>query len=112
MATRSINSFESDPSLSAFNNEIEEFIEHQQKNAKPLFTDTPEVDSLVNSLASLEMAYWWNKLIYSVFQMIRSIQVFRIHLLELEKVSELCKDFCHRYICKYEWTTLHWVTVC
>lgn len=57
MATRSINSFESDPSLSAFNNEIEEFIEHQQKNAKPLFTDTPEVDSLVNSLASLEMAY-------------------------------------------------------
>ena len=32
--------------------------------------------------------------------MMRSIQVFRIHLLELEKVSELCKDFCHRYICK------------
>ena len=32
------------------------------------------------------------------FQMIRSIQVLRIHLLELEKVQELCKDFCNRYI--------------
>ena len=32
------------------------------------------------------------------FQMIRAIQVLRIHLLELEKVQELCKDFCNRYI--------------
>ena len=32
------------------------------------------------------------------FQMIKSIQVLRIHLLELEKVQELCKDFCNRYI--------------
>ena len=31
-------------------------------------------------------------------QMIRAIQVLRIHLLELEKVQELCKDFCNRYI--------------
>ena len=30
--------------------------------------------------------------------MIKSIQVLRIHLLELEKVQELCKDFCSRYI--------------
>lgn len=30
--------------------------------------------------------------------MIKAIQVLRIHLLELEKVNELCKDFCHRYI--------------
>ena len=30
--------------------------------------------------------------------MIKSIQVVRIHLLELEKVQELCKDFCSRYI--------------
>ena len=30
--------------------------------------------------------------------MIRAIQVLRIHLLELEKVQELCKDFCNRYI--------------
>ena len=26
------------------------------------------------------------------------MQVLRIHLLELEKVQELCKDFCNRYI--------------
>lgn len=30
--------------------------------------------------------------------MLRAVQVLRIHLLELEKVSDLCKDFCHRYI--------------
>ena len=33
-----------------------------------------------------------------IFQMVKSIQVLRIHLLELEKVQELCKDFCNRYI--------------
>ena len=32
------------------------------------------------------------------FQMMKSIQVLRIHLLELEKVTDLCKDFCSRYI--------------
>ena len=31
-------------------------------------------------------------------QMVRAIQVLRIHLLEIEKVQELCKDFCNRYI--------------
>lgn len=31
-------------------------------------------------------------------QMVKAIQVLRIHLLELEKVQELCKDFCNRYI--------------
>ena len=30
--------------------------------------------------------------------MIRALQVLRIHLLELEKVQDLCKDFCNRYI--------------
>ena len=32
-----------------------------------------------------------------IFQMIKAVQVLRIHLLELEKVNELCKDFCTRY---------------
>ena len=32
-----------------------------------------------------------------VFQMLKAIQVLRIHLLELEKVNDLCKDFCQRY---------------
>lgn len=34
----------------------------------------------------------------SAVQMVKAIQVLRIHLLELEKVSDLCKDFCSRYI--------------
>lgn len=34
----------------------------------------------------------------SLPQMVKAIQVLRIHLLELEKVNELCKDFCSRYI--------------
>ena len=39
-----------------------------------------------------------NLFIIDIFQMVKSIQVLRIHLLELEKVQELCKDFCNRYI--------------
>uniref|UniRef100_A0A8C1IHB1 Meis homeobox 1 b n=1 Tax=Cyprinus carpio TaxID=7962 RepID=A0A8C1IHB1_CYPCA len=39
---------------------------------------------------------------FSIFvnflQMIQAIQVLRFHLLELEKVHELCDNFCHRYI--------------
>lgn len=35
---------------------------------------------------------------FDFFQMMKAIQVLRIHLLELEKVNELCKDFCQRYI--------------
>ena len=31
-------------------------------------------------------------------QMVTAIQVMRIYLLELEKVQDLCKDFCNRYI--------------
>ena len=30
--------------------------------------------------------------------MIQAIQILRIHLLELEKVHELCDNFTHRYI--------------
>ena len=30
--------------------------------------------------------------------MVRALQVLRIHLLELEKVQELCKDFCSKYV--------------
>ena len=35
---------------------------------------------------------------FVIFQMLKAIQVLRIHLLELEKVNDLCKDFCNRYI--------------
>uniref|UniRef100_A0A8C3XW50 PBX/knotted 1 homeobox 2 n=1 Tax=Chelydra serpentina TaxID=8475 RepID=A0A8C3XW50_CHESE len=34
----------------------------------------------------------------AIMLMVKAIQVLRIHLLELEKVNELCKDFCNRYI--------------
>ena len=50
--------------------------QHQQRDKKAFFTGNKEVDDL----------------------MIISLQVLRIHLLELEKVQELCKDFCNRYI--------------
>ena len=38
------------------------------------------------------------KIFSAYFQVLKAIQVLRIHLLELEKVNELCKDFCTRYI--------------
>uniref|UniRef100_A0A8B9SF79 Meis homeobox 2 n=1 Tax=Apteryx owenii TaxID=8824 RepID=A0A8B9SF79_APTOW len=39
-----------------------------------------------------------NPLLKTFLQMIQAIQVLRFHLLELEKVHELCDNFCHRYI--------------
>nr|XP_046917366.1 homeobox protein meis3-like [Dermatophagoides farinae] len=79
LATQSITAFETDSNLAMFNREIEDFINHHHRTLgtnSSFFTDDPEVDSL----------------------MIKAIQVFRIHLLELEKVSQLCQDFCQRYI--------------
>merc|ERR1711884_274320 len=48
----------------------------QIRAEKPYYMADPEVDSL----------------------MVQAIQVLRFHLLELEKVHELCDNFCHRYI--------------
>lgn len=56
--------------------DIENFVHQQEQEHKPFFSDDPELDNL----------------------MVKAIQVLRIHLLELEKVNELCKDFCNRYI--------------
>ncbi|CAH1263025.1 PKNOX2 [Branchiostoma lanceolatum] len=64
------------PSSASFDVDIEAFVRHQEADRKPFFSDDPELDSL----------------------MVKAIQVLRIHLLELEKVNELCKDFCNRYI--------------
>ncbi|XP_059094970.1 homeobox protein unc-62-like isoform X1 [Tigriopus californicus] len=64
------------PSTESFNLDIQAFVQHQDREGKPCFTDNHEVNDL----------------------MVKSIQVLRIHLLELEKVQELCKDFCNRYI--------------
>ncbi|XP_037646567.1 homeobox protein PKNOX1.1 isoform X1 [Sebastes umbrosus] len=60
----------------SFDVDIENFVRCQEKEGKPFFSEDPELDSL----------------------MVKAIQVLRIHLLELEKVSDLCKDFCSRYI--------------
>lgn len=59
-----------------FDSEVEAFVKEQQEKGKDLLCDDPELDNL----------------------MIKTIQVLRIHLLELEKVQDLCKDFCQRYI--------------
>uniref|UniRef100_A0A8C1VAA3 Meis homeobox 1 a n=1 Tax=Cyprinus carpio TaxID=7962 RepID=A0A8C1VAA3_CYPCA len=48
----------------------------QIRAEKPFFSSNPDLDNL----------------------MIQAIQVLRFHLLELEKVHELCDNFCHRYI--------------
>ncbi|XP_037793871.1 homeobox protein homothorax-like [Penaeus monodon] len=72
LATQSADSVSSD----SFNLDIQAFVQHQERDRKPFLMNDPEVDGL----------------------MIKAIQVLRIHLLELEKVQELCKDFCNRYI--------------
>uniref|UniRef100_A0A8C4WZ73 MEIS N-terminal domain-containing protein n=1 Tax=Eptatretus burgeri TaxID=7764 RepID=A0A8C4WZ73_EPTBU len=62
-------------SSASFSEDIAVFAK-QIRNEKPLFSSNPELDNL----------------------MIQAIQVLRFHLLELEKVHELCDNFCHRYI--------------
>lgn len=60
----------------AFDNEIKNGILQMNREGKPFYTEDRDLDNL----------------------MVKAIQVLRIHLLELEKVNELCKDFCQRYI--------------
>ncbi|KAG7295630.1 hypothetical protein JYU34_021906 [Plutella xylostella] len=64
------------PAADAFGADLQAFVQHQRRDRRPFLVDDPEIDEL----------------------MIKSIQVLRIHLLELEKVQELCRDFCGRYI--------------
>ncbi|XP_055322412.1 homeobox protein PKNOX1-like isoform X1 [Sitodiplosis mosellana] len=60
----------------SFTKDIQAFIQMLEKENRPLLTNNAELDGL----------------------MIKALQVLRIHLLELEKVQELCRDFCTRYI--------------
>ncbi|KTF87572.1 hypothetical protein cypCar_00003608 [Cyprinus carpio] len=60
----------------SFDVDIENFVRNQEKEGKAFFSEDPDLDNL----------------------MVKAIQVLRIHLLELEKVNDLCKDFCSRYI--------------
>ncbi|XP_077993401.1 homeobox protein Meis1-like isoform X5 [Glandiceps talaboti] len=64
-------------SSESFNEDISVFAKQvQARGDKQFFSSNQELDSL----------------------MILAIQVLRFHLLELEKVHELCDNFCHRYI--------------
>lgn len=60
----------------SFTKDIQAFVQMLEKENRPLLTNNAELDGL----------------------MIKALQVLRIHLLELEKVQELCRDFCTRYI--------------
>ncbi|XP_029570694.1 homeobox protein meis3 isoform X1 [Salmo trutta] len=62
-------------SSDSFNDDIAAFAK-QIRSEKPIFSTNPELDNL----------------------MIQAIQVLRFHLLELEKVHDLCDNFCNRYI--------------
>ncbi|XP_062858628.1 homeobox protein Meis2b isoform X2 [Trichomycterus rosablanca] len=62
-------------SSDSFNEDIAVFAKQIQAE-KPFFSSNPELDNL----------------------MVQAIQVLRFHLLELEKVHELCDNFCQRYI--------------
>lgn len=72
------------PSSESLAEDIQKFVKQQEQDGKLSYSDDAELDEL----------------------MIKAIQVLRIHLLEIEKVSELCKDFCTRYITCLK-TTLH-----
>ncbi|XP_043246189.1 homeobox protein PKNOX2-like [Amphibalanus amphitrite] len=56
--------------------DVRAFVRHQHGDHKLLAAARPEVNQL----------------------MVKAIQVLRVHLLELEKVQDLCRDFCSRYI--------------
>lgn len=62
-------------SSESFNEDIQVFAK-QIRTERPFYVPNPELDSL----------------------MVQAIQVLRFHLLELEKVHELCDNFCQRYI--------------
>ncbi|CAF0737825.1 unnamed protein product [Didymodactylos carnosus] len=62
-------------SSESFNDDVTDFAKQLQKE-HTYITANPELDNL----------------------MIQAVQVLRFHLLELEKVHELCDNFCHRYI--------------
>ncbi|KAL0602988.1 Homeobox protein Meis2, partial [Plecturocebus cupreus] len=96
-------------SSDSFNEDIAVFAK-QVRAEKPLFSSNPELDNLPNFLTTIHPHATRNPKTRPpshkrltpfpelFFQMIQAIQVLRFHLLELEKVHELCDNFCHRYI--------------
>ncbi|CAF3705272.1 unnamed protein product [Rotaria sp. Silwood1] len=70
LATNSLNS------LGSINEDIIEFTKQLNKEQSQCYTSNSEIDNL----------------------MIQAIQILRIHSLEIEKVHELCDNFCQKYI--------------
>ncbi|GFR84617.1 homeobox protein PKNOX2 [Elysia marginata] len=64
-----------DATSHSFEKELQAFMKHHETFKSSVLGDDEEVNQL----------------------MIKGVQVLRIHLLEMEKVSELCRDFCARY---------------
>ena len=73
--TSNLGGGQANNSAVSFNEDIAVFAK-QIRAAKPYYIADPELDAL----------------------MVQAIQVLRFHLLELEKVHELCDNFCNRYI--------------
>ncbi|XP_055338760.1 homeobox protein PKNOX2-like isoform X2 [Paramacrobiotus metropolitanus] len=63
------------PSREAINSELEGLVRKIQQNHSSVNTGSPDIDDL----------------------MTQGVNVLRLHLFELEKVNELCRDFCNRY---------------
>ncbi|KAI5640056.1 homeobox KN domain-containing protein [Phthorimaea operculella] len=107
----------------AFGADLQAFVQHQRRDRRPFLADEPEIDGLMIKsiqVCSRRFKVGLKKLpadLQALMQhqrrdrrpfladereidglTIKSIQVLRIHLLELEKVQELCRDFCGRYI--------------
>ncbi|XP_051474907.1 homeobox protein PKNOX1 isoform X1 [Apus apus] len=84
----------------SFDVDIENFVRKQEKEGKPFFCEDPETDNLdlIPLAVRVCESFSRSKHVKCSHHMVKAIQVLRIHLLELEKVNELCKDFCSRYI--------------
>ena len=94
MATQSIQS----PSSETLSQDIRSFVQKQEAEKKQILSENAEVNELVRIRLTLFYTLKEDCQPFPVLQMIKAIQVLRIHLLELEKVQELCNDFCNRYI--------------
>ncbi|CAB0039477.1 unnamed protein product [Trichogramma brassicae] len=96
-----------DSSPEDVNGELQQFLQQQASVRQACFVHDPEIDGLVIGASYIPYPAWSDTVnltldylcfVFSLGQMIEAILVLRIHLLELEKVQELCKDFCNRYI--------------
>ncbi|KAI3354518.1 hypothetical protein L3Q82_019032, partial [Scortum barcoo] len=70
---------------------------HNRRQGKPVFRFV--IVCLFLCHRSVQRSpYFLPILNWTIWYMIQAIQVLRFHLLELEKVHDLCDNFCHRYI--------------